>query len=129
MNKYLIDLQRGSYATSVVILEDKYNELNPTLVMSAEIDDKYLLSSPYKNPVFKDKLDEMSVRNDLVYFIIKDIDKVSIEKQNRYIGVVKDRVVNGYKLPENVIIIFTVKNKEGLKNISKELYHFCIVAI
>ena len=107
----------------------KYNELAPPLVMSAGIDDKYFLSSSYKEPIFKDKLNEMADKNELVYFIIKGIDETSIEVQNKYIGVVKDRVVNGYNLPENVVIIFTVKTKDGLKNISGELYHFCVVAI
>ena len=41
--------------------------------------------------------------------------------------IVKDREFFGYKLPKEMIIVLTVKNKEGLKNISQKLYNFCIV--
>lgn len=128
MNKELIELQRGISATCVVILENNYQELGQILVMNADINDGYLFSGSLGNPIFKDKLDNISNNQELTYFVIKGIDDLEETKQNRYIGLVKDREFNNYKLPDNVIIVFTVKNKEGLRKISKELYHFCVVA-
>ena len=48
--------------------------------------------------------------------------------QNKYYQIVKDREFFGIKLPKDMIIVLTVKNREGLKNIAKELYNFCVIA-
>lgn len=128
MNKELIELQRGSSATCVVIPEVNYRELGQALIMDAQIGDEYLFASPRDNPIFKEKLDNISSNGNLTYFVIRGIDELAWDMQNRYIGLVKDREFNGYNLPDNVIIVFTIKDRDGLKRISKELYHFCVVA-
>lgn len=128
MNKELIELQRGCSATCVIIPETNYKELGQALLMDASIKDEYLFASSLGNPIFREKLDNISSNGNLTYFIIRGIDEITEDIQDRYIGLVKDREFNGYNLPNNVIIVFTVKNREGLKKISKELYHFCVVA-
>lgn len=128
MNKDLIELQLGINATCVVVLESEYRQLGQMIIMDAIIDDKYLYGVPLENPIFKDKLDDISSNGNLTYFVIKGIDKLQEDKQNRYIGLVKDREFCGYKIPNNVIIAFTVSDKESINKISKELYHFCVVA-
>ena len=60
--------------------------------------------------------------------IIIGIDKIDENTQNKYYQIVKDREYYGYNLPKDVIIVLTVEDKESLKKISKELYHFCVVA-
>lgn len=65
-----------------------------------------------------------------MHLIISEIDKLSTENQNsQYLGLIKDRELHGYKLPKNVIIVLTIKDKTALKNISKEIYHLSVVAI
>ena len=128
INKDLIDLQRGCNATCVVIPEQNYVELGQGVIMEANISNQYLLASSLGNPIFKEKLDEISQNNKIAYFVIRGIDEVTTDIQNRYISLVKDREFNGYNLPNNVILVFTVKDRECLKKISKELYHFCVVA-
>lgn len=127
MNKELIELQRSSNVC-VVIIDDNYKEIGQALVMDASINDGHLFARPYNNPIFKEQLDNISSNGKLTYFIIRNIDELTDDMQNRYVGLVKDREFNGYNLPDNVIIVFTVKNRDGLKKISKELYHFCVVA-
>jgi len=128
MNKDLIELQRGCPATAVIVFKDDYKKLENTLVMKADVDDKYLFGLPCGYPVFKDKLDVLAKAGKLVYFVISGIDKISADKQNRFIGLVKDREFEGYILPKNCIIVFTTESKQMLKNISSELFHFCVVA-
>lgn len=128
MNKQLIELQRGCNATCVVILEDHYKELGQVLVMDANINDENLFARSLGNPIFKEKLDTISSNSNLTYFVIKGIGEINEELQNRYVGLVKDREFGGYNLPDNVILVFTVKTREELQKISKELYHFCVVA-
>ena len=128
MNKQLVELQRGSGATCVVILEDCYKELERGLIMEAKISDAHLFAHPYGNPIFKEKLNKISRNYDLAYFIIRGISELDIEAQNRYVGLVKDREFGGYNLPNNIVIVFTVKNAHELQKISKDLYHFCVVA-
>ena len=74
---------------------------------------------------FKEKT---SNKEELDYFIISEIDQLNESLQNKYYQIVKDREFCGYKLPKDMIIVLTVKDREGLKNISQELYHFCVVA-
>ena len=126
MIKDLIDLQRNSKATCAIIKTDEYNNLSPIISMKATVSDKFLLSN--KLPSFAEKLDEKCAKNKICYFIITEIDKISIDEQDRFVGLVKDRELNGYNLPDNCIIVFTVKDKNSLKNISPKIYHFAVVA-
>ena len=126
MIKELIDLQRNSKATCVIIENVDCEKLTPTVSMKANVSDNFLFAG--NKPPFADKIDEKCGKNKLCYFIIKDIDQISIEQQNRYVGLVKDREMNGYYLPSNCVIVFTVQDRHALKKISQELYHFAVVA-
>ncbi|MGN0973676.1 MAG: hypothetical protein ACI4OT_02910 [Bacilli bacterium] len=128
MNKQLVELQRGCKATCVVILEEQCKYLEKGIAMEAKIGDDYLFARPYGNPIFREKLDRLSKEQSLVYFVINRINEINEDMQNRYIGLVKDREFGGYNLADNVIIVLTIGKKEDLKKISKELYHFCVVA-
>ena len=125
MLKELIELQRNSKATCVVVKEDEYNKLSPFVAIKASVSDKFLFGG--SKPPFADKISERSVKSNICYFIITGIDEISQEKQERFVGLVKDREINGYNLPDNCIIAFTVKDKTTLKNISPNLYHFAVV--
>lgn len=126
MIKDLIDLQRNSKATCVIVRDDEYSKLPSVVSMKASVSDKFLLTGD--KPPFADKVDLKSKSSEICYFIITSIDEISIEQQNRYVALVKDRELNGYYLPDNCIIVFTVKDRQSLKNVSPELYHFAVVA-
>lgn len=126
MIKALVDLQRNSKATCAVVENNDYKKLPSVISMKASVSDKFLFAAD--RPRFADKVDAKSKTNELCYFVITNIDEISVEQQNRYVGLVKDRELNDYLLPENCIIVFTVKDKSTLKNISPELYHFAVVA-
>ena len=126
MIKELVDLQRNSKATCVFIKTDDIKELSPTLTMKANVSDKFLFAG--NRPPFADKIDAKSKISKILYFVITGIDELTIKEQNRYVGLVKDREINGYKLPDNCIIVFTVKDKESLTKVSQTLYHFAVVA-
>lgn len=128
MNKELIELQRNSKATAVVILNEEYKSLNNSVVMKANVKDEILFNSKTGNPVFKQKLNEKAKSGEISYLVIYGIDEISEDMQERFLGIVKDREFDGYYLPENCIVVFTVKNKASYKKISKELYHFCVIA-
>ncbi len=126
INKNLIELQRNSKATCVVIETTDSGKLSPAVRMKASVSDKFLFAGD--KPRFAEKVDEQSGLKKISYLVITGIDELSIDEQNRYVGLVKDREMNGYYLPENCIIVFTVKDKSTLKNISPDLYHFAVVA-
>lgn len=129
MNKELIEIQCKDNLSAIIILNEYIQELGQVLAMDASIEDEYLFANPYGNPIFKKQLDDLSQKTNIVYFVIKSITEIDEELQNKYIGLIKDREFCGYNLPYNVIIVFTINKKEELKKISKELYHFCTVAI
>lgn len=119
INKELIELQKGCKATCTVILNEDCNELDKKIIVDSNSNDNELLA------VFKEI---KSNQEELDYFIITEIDKLKADIQNKYYQIVKDREFCGYKLPKDMIIVLTVKDREGLKNILQELYHFCVVA-
>ena len=126
MNKRLIELQINNN-NCVIVLEEEYKKLSPIISMQANVSDKFLFLG--SKPPFADKIDQKCASNDKCYFVIKGIDQVSKAEQERFIGLVKDRELNGYFLPRNCIIVFTVQSAKTIKNISGELYTFAIVAI
>lgn len=127
MNKELIELQRGCSATCVIILDSYYNQLGQTVFMNAKMDNNSLFSCSYSNPIFKEKLEKLACNGQLTYFVIRELDQLSEDEQNKYVSLVKDREFCGYVLPENVILVFTISAIENLNKISKELYHFSVV--
>lgn len=126
LNKELIQLQRNANSTCVIVTNDDFDNIKPKVVMKADIADKFLFSS--NPPIFSDGINKTCKKSKLAYLVITNIDALPAEEQNKYVGLVKDREMKGYYLPNNCIIVFTVKSKESLKNISKELYHFAVVA-
>lgn len=129
MNKILVDLQRNSKAVCAVVLDKDYKDLGQGVVMDANISDGLLFGSVDKNPIFKEQLEKKSKDNELTYFVIRNIDKLDSNEQNKFVALVKDREFEGYYLPYNVIVVFTVESEESVKKISNDLYHFCVVAI
>lgn len=119
IDKELIELQKGCEAICVVIPNEESKELGSKIIINAKSSDSELLTTFKEDISNKEKID---------YFIISEIDKLNEDTQNKYYQIVKDREFYGYKLPKDMIIVLTVKDKEGLKNISKQLYHFCVVA-
>lgn len=119
INKELIELQKGCEATCVVIPNEESKELDTKIIINANSSDSELITA------FKENI---SNKEEINYFIIAGIDQLNESLQNKYYQIVKDREFNGYKLPKDMIIVLTVKDRESLKNISQELYHFCVVA-
>lgn len=126
MNKDLIELQKGLKATCVIVPTHECTELSQTLAMSANVSDKFLFAG--ENPPFAEKIENKSKKGKICYFVITGIDEVAFEKQNRFVGLVKDREFNGYNLPNNCVIVFTVKDRDSLKKVSQEIYRFAVVA-
>ena len=122
----LIKLQRGCLATAVLILEKDAELLSPSLTMEATINDNILFTCSLGNPVFKRQLEKMKEGEETVYFIIKAIDQLTEDEQEKYIGLVKNREFQGYFLPENVILVFTIEKQENVKKVAKDLYSFCV---
>lgn len=119
INKELIELQKRCLATCVVIQNEDCKELDSKIIVNAESNDSELLTKIKENSNNKEEIN---------YFVISEIDKLNEGLQNKYYQIVKDREFHGNKLPKDMIIVLTVKDREGLKKISQELYHFCVVA-
>ena len=128
MNKKLINVQRGWKATCVVIKDSEAEELRNALFMDSGLSDATLFGVKLGNPIFKEKIEIISKKDEIGYFVLTKFDTLSIEDQHRYLSLIKDREFMGYTLPDNIIIVLTVEDEERLKAISPEVYHFCVVA-
>ena len=120
MNKELIELQKGCKATCVVIQNEDIQKLDSKVLISSNCEDNELLK------IFKEKISKTDERFE--FLVIEKIDKIELDKQDRFYQIVKDREFNGILLPEDVVIVLTVENKDKLKNISSDLYNLCVVA-
>lgn len=129
MNKMLISLQKNNVATGVVILNKDYKNLPNVVTMKATISNSMLFSGKPNEPIFKTKVETMSKGSKQSFLLIYGIDELPQEEQRKYISLVKDRYFNGYTLPQNCTVVFTVKNEQALTKILPELYHFLVVAI
>lgn len=129
MNKELIDLQRGSKATCVVIRNSDSSKLGNAVFMDSRINDSWLFGAKMGNPIFKEKVDIISKNGEIGYFVITNFDLLPTDEQNKYVSLIKDREFLGYTLPNNIIIVLTIEDEAGLKNISSDIYHFCVVSI
>ena len=125
MNKQLIELQKGCNATCVLLKGEEYKQLLTGVVIKANISDKFLLK---QTSIFMEKVIKQSQKQSITYLIITNIDEVSFETQERFIGIVKDREIEGYLIPENCVIIFTVKDENNYAKVSPKLYQFCVRA-
>lgn len=127
MNKRLILLQKGIKGISVIVLDDEYKNLAPIISIKANVSDKFLLGATY--PPYAQKLSEKCAKNDVCFFVIKGIDEASEKEQKRFLSIIKDREQNFYRLPDNCIVVLTVKSTETLKNIIPEIYKLAVVCI
>lgn len=125
----LIEAQKGIKSIGIIVLNSDIEKLNNSYSIDAKLSDIDLFGVNLGHPIFKEGVEKISKENEISYLIISNINKVNEEKQNRFIGLVKDREFMGYNLPNNVIIIFTVEAEDDIKNISTELYQLCEVNI
>ena len=120
MNIDLIELQKGCKATCAVIQNEDIEKLNSKILINSNCKDNELLK------IFKEKISKADEKFE--FLVIEEIDKLELDKQDKFYQIVKDREFNGILLPEDVVIVLTVENKDRLKNISSELHNLCVVA-
>ena len=120
MNIDLIELQKGCKATCAVIQNEDIEKLDSKILINSNCKDNELLK------IFKEKISKADEKFE--FLVIEEIDKLELDKQDKFYQIVKDREFNGILLPEDVVIVLTVENKDRLKNISSELHHLCVVA-
>lgn len=120
INIDLIELQKGCKATCAVIQSEDIEKLNSKILINSDCKDNELLK------IFKEKISKADEKFN--YFVIEEIDNLEVDKQEKFYQIVKDREFNGIVLPEDVVIVLTVENKDKLKNISSELHNLCVVA-
>lgn len=120
INMDLIELQKGCGATCAVIQNEDIEKLDSRILINSNCEDSELLK------IFKEKISKADEKFE--FFVIEGIDNVEVDKQDKFYQIVKDREFNGNVLPENVIIVLTIENRDKLKNIASELHNLCVVA-
>ena len=128
IDQELIDEQKGCRSICAIILQEDVKVLENSYNVKVDESDSNILLGELNKSNLENNLDKLAKENDIIYFVIEEIDKIDFNKQKKYINLIKNREFRGYKIPDNVIIVITIENKESLKKISPELYHFCIVA-
>jgi hypothetical protein len=120
INMDLIELQKGCRATCAVIQNEDIEKLDSKILINSNCEDNELLK------IFNEKISKANEK--IEFFVIEGIDNVEVDKQDKFYQIVKDREFNGNVLPEEVIIVLTVENRDKLKNIASELHNLCVVA-
>lgn len=120
VNIDLIELQKGCKATCAVIKNEDIEKLDSKILINSNCEYNELLK------IFKEKIYKADEKFEIL--VIEEIDNLVADEQDKYYQIVKDREFNGIALPDDVVIVLTVENKDKLKNISSELYNLCVVA-
>ncbi len=120
INIDLIELQKGCKATCAVIQSKDIEKLDSKILINSNCEDNELFR------IFKEKISKADEKFE--FLVIEEIDNLEVDKQDKFYQIVKDREFNGIVLPEDVVIVLTVENKDKLKNISSELHNLCVVA-
>lgn len=120
INIDLIELQKGCKATCAVIQSKDIEKLDSKILINSNCEDNELFK------IFKEKISKVDEKFE--FLVIEEIDNLEVDKQDKFYQIVKDREFNGIVLPEDVVIVLTVENKDKLKNISSELHNLCVVA-
>ncbi len=120
MNKELIELQKGCVATCAIIPNEEIDELNSKVIIQANASNEELMTA----------IMGCNCNNgeEVNHLVIKGIDNIPEDSQEKFYQIVKDREFNGCKLKEEIIIVLTVEGKDNLKKISDGLYNLCVVA-
>lgn len=92
--------------------------------INANISEEELYGKENNKPIWLEKLEEYK-NAERAYLIISDITKITINQQEKFIPIIKNRSFDTYRLPKNTIII--VYDKEYNRNlINKELLSYLI---
>ncbi len=127
MDKSLLECVKNMRSACAIIKTSDATKLNHALAINANVSDNFLYAQT--PPPFAAKIDEKSKKSETCYLIVADIDKLSLDDQNRYAHLVKSRKIFGYTLPQNCVIIFTVKNKDSVNKLSPDILQLSIVSI
>ena len=65
----------------------------------------------------------MKENDDKVYLCIENIDKISVEEQEKFVPLIKDKRAGNFKLPANVQIVISAKD---LNNVAIEIKKFAL---
>lgn len=81
------------------------------------------LNGYYKNEEFVSPLWYQQIVNNvrMNVLVIDKIDSITKEEQIKFIELLKYKKISSFKLPDNIVIILTMKDK-SIKNINKDIY-------
>ena len=90
-------------------------EIENAVYISAKIQSKDLAigidnNSKYIYPQWVKDLEKIDAEKK--HLIITDLDTISLDEQEKFIGLLKYKNLNGYSLPENTQIIMLAQNQE-----------------
>ena len=108
----------------IIVIGVDINVFSNSTIIESNISIRELYQEFYEEnvhtpPLMKQIIDK-STQSDITHLIIKDLDNISIEKQENFLTLIKD---GKYILPKNVKIIITATEIEKL---SKEIFRFVI---
>jgi len=111
---------------SPILLEDIPAEIFEDAIILEGDCDKSLLNGHYeKEEFYPPKWYSELLKKEKPLLVIKDINKISIEEQGKFIELFKYKKVSTFELSKNCIIILTVSNlKEN--RINEEVYSLVV---
>lgn len=127
-NKNLVEIQKGCKSTCVIVLQEDINKLENSYRVEVDTSESNMLVGDFNRKNLEENLEKIAKNSEIAYLIVEGVDKINGKKQEKYVDVIKDREFRGYKLPDNVIICFTLTDKNNLKTISPEIMKFSKIA-
>lgn len=123
----LFILKHCAKGQCVVVKEDNFKSLKKLVSIQANISNEFLFNNG--TLIFEEKINNLSERVEIGYLVINNMDKADFDMQDRFVGLIKDREFNGYKLPENIIIALTIENEDNINKLSEEIRKLALMCM
>ena len=125
MKENIIEILNNNKKWPIILKNINETEIANSVVISADISNSELAVLPMENGMEVPKwLKELQVKckiEDNAVLIISNIDKINIQEQEKFYGLLKFKALNGFDLPTNSQIVLTCVDIEKVSTKIKEL--------
>jgi len=114
----------------IIIEGAKASDFLCSVVIDAKIDSAELgvsiCNGVQKLPSWLLNINRIASQNQMAYIVVDGIEKTDKQEQEKFLGMLNYKGINGYSFPQNTQIIFPVK-KGKTNNISQKITALCLI--
>ena len=124
----LVEVIKNNSSWPLVLVGVNSKIFKTAIKISAKIKDEDFILFPtvngIKTPAWVNEIKNLSSSGERCFLVLENLDEVEEKEQEKFFSLVKNRAINGYKLPSNAQILIPCQKPE---NISKTIIDCSII--